>query len=40
MWLRRLIKGGYPMKGNDLPLLIWEDLALVNELIDIRTRIF
>jgi len=40
MWLRRLIKAGYPIKANDLPFLIWEDLALVNELIDIKTRIF
>jgi hypothetical protein len=38
--LRRLLKAGFPFSKNDLPFEMWEDLGLLNELLDVKTRIF
>ncbi len=40
LWLRKLIKAGIRFSPDDLPCDTWEDLGMVNEMIDIKTRIF
>jgi hypothetical protein len=33
-----MIRAGYPIGKNDLPLEIWEDLGFVNEILEIRMK--
>ena len=40
LFLRMLMKGGYPFSKNDLTLKEWVDLGMANELIESKTRIF
>lgn len=38
--LRRMVAAGLPFDQDDLPFEIWEDIAMVDEIIKLRTRIF
>lgn len=34
LWLRSLVRGGYRFGPNDLPVATWEDMGVLEDVVD------